>query len=613
MILNYDKVSDGFTSIFDKIATKGRQTVVVTKEIKDAFTKLEGVKFGETTIEQAYKIAEAYGVANKEVVEFVHSGKGGLKEYEASMQAASQSTTLFTKGLSTLKTIGGTLLSTFANMAVMYATSWMIQGVFTIVDNIIHAEQKAIEKMNNSVADYTDVQSEVENINSQLDDTASKIDDLNAKKNLSFTDKKELENLQAITRELGNQKRIAEENELIQGKKAAKDTIKAFNKQYKDGKGIIDQNQIDEYLRNASTTGTSILTTDSGNLNAVMDSLELYKKMKKEALEMGDDDEVLRVQKLIDDTDSQIWEEIATLQSYKDTLSNLPEEALGDTGKELLAIIEDTINYVMKNLDSYTNTQNMIDNIFAKASFDGVKDSLISAGKEGTDALNSLISSTPGLTNALDQAGVSAQELFEYIMALADPEALNLDNIREILENDFVPDIDGASEHIKAARQQIWNEFSKDKSDEEIEIFYRYVHDNDLDISDWNVDDLSVNFDRASESAKEATESVKSFYDIMSNTEEGNFNEALDNYQSSLDTLSTSLNSFKAGELSDTGALDLIQQFPELAYETDNLEAELTKLMNVQMSNSMALIDDQIKQLKETGEDASGLRRLGRI
>lgn len=552
--------------------------------------------------------------------EFVKQNKN-FKDYLSTLDGASgtlEGYQNYLKGTGEYQQKFSTSLKGFALNAISgFLTGIAIQlglaAITKVIDSTIRAEEKAVEKMNNSVADYTEAQSEVESINSELDDTASKIDELNAKQNLSFTDKKELENLQNITRELENQKRIAEENELIQGKKAVKDTIDAFNEQYKDDKGIITQGKIDEYVSNASITGNNaILTTDTRDLNALMAALEQYKKMKQEALDTGDQEEAQRIQKnLIDGIDSQIWEEISNLQTYKDTLSNLPEEALGNTGKELLSNIEDTINYVMKNLDSYTNTENMIDNIFAKAKFDGVKDSLVSAGKTGTDALNSLILSTPGLTDALDEAGVSAQELADYIMAIADPEALNLENVKKILEEDFAPDLDDdANGNIKAARQKIWDEFADGKSDEEIEIFYKYVNENDLDISDWNADDLSLNFDRASESAKEAAKSVKSFYDIMSDTEDGNFNEALDNYQSSLETLSTSLKSFKSGELSDAGIFDLIQQFPELAHETDNLEAGLTKLMNVQMNNSLALIDDQIKQLKETGEDASGFEAI---
>lgn len=94
----------------------------------------------------AYKLAKNLGVANKEVVDFVRTSKGGLKEYEAAMQSASKSTSNFQKGLSPLKNIGGTLLSTFTNMAVAMAASWAVGKIIEGIDNYIHRVEIAIEK-----------------------------------------------------------------------------------------------------------------------------------------------------------------------------------------------------------------------------------------------------------------------------------------------------------------------------------------------------------------------------------------------------------------------------------------------------------------------------------
>lgn len=573
-IVNYDS-DNGWSSFIDKLSKAPK----ITQEVKDALLKLPKVNMDVIT--SSKELGNVIGYTNEDFYQFAKTANmsGDLfEQYTSHLQSASKQTTAFAQGMSVLKSIGGTLLSTFANVAAMYAVSRAIEFVY----NTIHAAEVAVKKMEKSNADYKEAQSEVENINSQLDETASKIDELNAKENLSFTDKKELENLQAVTKELENQKRIAEEIELNKGEKTAKDTIDAFNEEYKNGKGIIVQDKIDEYINNALTTGNNlILSSDTNNLNALMAALEQYKKMKQEALNAGDEEESFRIQSdWINGIESQVWEIVSNLQSYKDTLSNLPSEALGNTGKELLSDIEDTINYVVKNLDGYTNIENMIDNIFAKSKFDGVKESLISAGKLGTDALNSLILSTPGLTDALNQAGVSAQELSEYIMALADPDSLNLNNVRKILEDNFVSNLDGLSEHVKMARQQIWNEFAGDKTDNEIEIFYRYVNDNNLDISDWTLEDLTVNLKRAVESAHAAIESIEPItFSSLFKDSEGNdteFSKSVDTFQSDISSIQSSLDSLKNGETIDL--TDLVQQFPELAGQTDNLNESLNNL-----------------------------------
>lgn len=145
MILNYDK-DNGFTSIIDNFIGNGQKVIEISQEIKDAFLKLEGQSgiLGASK-QDAYDIAKAVGVANKSVVDFVREGKGGLKEYEAAMQSASQSTSIFTRGMSTLKTIGGTLLSTFTNMAIMWTISKGIELAVTAIDNYIHKTEKLIE------------------------------------------------------------------------------------------------------------------------------------------------------------------------------------------------------------------------------------------------------------------------------------------------------------------------------------------------------------------------------------------------------------------------------------------------------------------------------------
>lgn len=552
--------------------------------------KISAEDFGNQTILNSKSL--------RDYAEATVDGSASLDGYKASLEATGEYQQKFSTSLKSfaLNAAAGFLIGAGIELGVATITK--------VMDETIRAEEKAVEKMNNSVANYTDAKSEVENINSELDDTSDKIDALNAKQNLSFTDKKELENLQAITKELENQKQIAEKNELNEGKKAVKDTLDAYNKQYKNDMGNVTKEKVDEYVRNATATGNNaILTAEEHNISALMAALEQFKKLKTEALDIGDEEEALRIQEdIIDGIDSQIWEEVSNLQSYKDTLSNLPQEALGDTGKELLLDIENTIDYVMKSLDSYTNTQNMIDNIFAKAKFDGVKDSLISAGRIGTDALNSLISSTPGLTDALNEAGVSAQELSEYIMALADPEALNFDNVRKILEDDFAPDIDGVGEHIKAMRQQIWGEFAKEKSDEEIGVFYKYVNNNGLDISDWGLDDLTVNFKRAMEDVQSIIDSEPplTLSSLLSDDSDEGLPKKIDTFQSDISTIQSALDSLRNGE--EVNRTDLLQEFPALIGQTNNLEEALTSLKEKNLGN---VISDIFNAAKEKGLSAS--------
>ena len=69
--------------------------------------------------------------------------------------------------------------------------------------------------------------------------------------------------------------------------------------------------------------------------------------------------------------------------------------------------------------------------------------------------------------------------------------------------------------------------------------------------------------------------------------------EGIDNYQSDLNSLSAALDKIRNGNLSSTDLLDLLQDFPTLTGETDNLSGAI-----------QTLIDDKLEKLKTALQDA---------
>lgn len=100
------------------------------------------------------------------------------------------------------------------------------------------------------------------------------------------------------------------------------------------------------------------------------------------------------------------------------------------------------------------------------------------------------------------------------------------------------------------------------------------------------------------------------FETMMADAGEDNFSETLDKYQSNVEGLKSSLDKLKSGTMSQNEIVDLIQQFPQLAYETDNLQYAVEKLLDTSENTILDSLNKQIVELVRNGHDASGLVHL---
>lgn len=91
---------------------------------------------------------------------------------------------------------------------------------------------------------------------------------------------------------------------------------------------------------------------------------------------------------------------------------------------------------------------------------------------------------------------------------------------------------------------------------------------------------------------------------------ESDFSKQVDTYQESLLSLKETLNTLKTEKLSNADFVDLIQRFPELEKNTDNLEEGIASLMDTMSNDMLGILDENIRALNATGEDTSGLERF---
>lgn len=182
LILNYDK-DQGFSNIFKN----NKKNFEIPSNITNLFSEVEktipNYSDKSTTVNWEYFI-EKCGVADESFSKFIDttdSSKISLENYKSYLESTAQSTSTFanvtSKAGSAIKTVGGTLLSAFANVAVMWAASAALQFIITKADEFIHRQEIAIEKGEEAQSAISDIATEYNNKTSSLSSLGSKFVD----------------------------------------------------------------------------------------------------------------------------------------------------------------------------------------------------------------------------------------------------------------------------------------------------------------------------------------------------------------------------------------------------------------------------------------------------
>lgn len=173
-ILNYDN-EKGFSTFLSNFKT---EIPKISSEVEELFSKINPNKKFKTLLDDFFD-ADSFKDSSfktwlnslSDAEKVTLSAGDALNQYQSYLQSTAKQTTTFAtitqKAGSALKTIGGAFLSTFANMAVMYAASAAIEAIGTAIYNTIHATEIAIEKGEEAkqvIADIGDAYNSKKNI-----------------------------------------------------------------------------------------------------------------------------------------------------------------------------------------------------------------------------------------------------------------------------------------------------------------------------------------------------------------------------------------------------------------------------------------------------------------
>ena len=456
---------------------------------------------------------------------------------------------------------------------------------------------------------YQEAASERDSVQSEYDSNKERIQELRAKANRTVDESKELSNLQSQNDLLNSQLSVKNQIADTAQKQAALDAKTALEKgSYRSG-GLLNMDY-DSDLEHASDLMHEIQVNQyrksrlEKNRSDYSDSY--WSDYQKEEREIANYDKTINSQK--SDLSDLMTTISDTSQDFWDEQGNLVDESTRDTANKVKELANDYTSITgVSDIDSKMN------NLFARSQFKDVKDQLLDIGKkQGSKGIESKIDEIDGLKSALDDAGISIDDFTSELMAMADPDAKNLEGIKENLKDIFgeIQDTDGNSLY----------DFFKDKSNKDIEGYYDYFLNHGLNpqTSDytWKKEDIENSYNDYLKSKEKTNPESTIFSSLFKNSAEDtatDLDTITDNFQTDMSNIKSAMDSIKSGTFQNSDITDLIQQFPELATETDNLQQGLQKLTFDKASTAIGKIRDSVKDVTDPKELAAANKYIQSI
>lgn len=515
--------------------------------------------------------------------------------FQTAFQGLSQAWLAFTAGLEGVTGAAGVAKAALSGLFTLVSAHPIIAAVAAVgalavaYDKLHVSAKEANENMQNSMGEYDKSNSDLENLNQQLDETKSSIAELNAKGSLSFVEESELEKLKKASSELQIQADLKEKETERKAKDAAEKTVDAYHKNFKHE--ISEKATKQDYENGSAFTSFN----DASDISMMLAGIQQYDESRKKAIIRGDVEEAQSYADTISDATKSVWEQVDSLSEYKSNLESLPYDQLTQEQKDTLDTIDDAIEHVYQTLDPAKWKSMKLDDIFNEGNFADAKDSLVEMAKNTNNVgitVDQLRGKYPLLATAVEKAGLSVQDVVDNINS--DAGILDIDQVKRQLKNDFIPDMENDSLLVKAKFENDWSEFTKDFKDEDFEILYTIKQSNDTD--GWSIDEWKNQYD-AMKNGVDNSEPI-TFASIMGDTEDDSLSKSIDDFQEKTSTINTALQTLQeGGKLSSSDISDLIQQFPQLANETDNLGSALAGLNADNLSSMLSSIAEQMDKV----------------
>lgn len=602
-------VNDALVSFGDsKVAATALAKIGIEKGISDeVLTTMLQSAYGATTV-AASSAGNIMSEALSDAKSVAPQASSAISGVSGAFNTAKTAASGF---LTTIKAI----LPTLGLFAI--GTTAVVAGKFAW--DHIFTNNAANKQYSKSVDKYNDAKSEVNSLQSQYDQNQDRIQELRVKENRSPDENIELSNLQKENQLIIPQKNIKEKVANTAQHAQAISSANALNKKslqknYNWGEETTGNTGFLDNIFGGGEMRNKIFISDLDEANEMIYKLNNLKNERDKIIDNRSKpsdfyfSSYQSEERQLKDYDTQISELESNLSDKMSDISGKSQKFWDDQGNLLEESTRDTAAQTEKLFDDYAkatgstdNISDKINNVFALSDYADLQDKLTEIGKKsGSKGIKNAIkddNTYSNLLSALDNKNISLENLTDYIMSIADPDAKNIEGIKENLKDEF-------------SYNKKLNDFFKDKSDEDIEGFWDYYQNQGFDAEEynWKQKDLSDNWDDFKESQKTAATESATFASKFKNSAEDtatDLDTVTDNFQTDISNIKSAMDSLKSGDMKSSDITDLIQQFPELATETDNLQTGLQKLATDKASNAIGKIRDAVKDTTDPKELAA--------
>jgi hypothetical protein len=478
-------------------------------------------------------------------------------------------------------------------------------------DKFTLTKETADKKSDEAHKTYTDNKTELDSLQSQYDSNQDRIYELRAKQNKSANEAAELKQLQAENNMLGTQVNIQDrltKASKYTDAKAAKTALEKKSQQKNYDANLLTENG-NQYVDDIDEAADMI-----SYLNKLKEdyqsNLEEYEKYhydpnKKNDIAMWGKNQTKKREVALKQSEQDLNTFQGELSEKVSKISEDSQRMLDENGDPVDSSFNDVLGRVDNLLTSYYNATNSssyfeekLNNIFAKHDFKNIKDDLLKKGKSGgSDAIKDSIKDNQDFVDTLTKYGISIDDLAKEIMSEINPDAIDYDGIRQNLKDTF------------SYKNGLYD-FFKDKPNEDVKGFWDYIQANNYNPKeyDWGKAEVSDIYDKYQKSKEDVEIPSSTFSSLFKNSAEDtstDLDTITDNFQTDMSNIKPAMDSIKSGTFQNSDITDLIQQFPELATETDNLQQGLQKLTFDKASTAIGKIRDSVKDVTDPKELAA--------
>lgn len=462
-----------------------------------------------------------------------------------------------------VKALGNTISSLVSAHPVLISLAAVL-GSIAVAQYGAEKNLRNYENAANAIGDYKNTQAEIENVNSELDETRVRIDELNAKKSLSLVEQGELEKLKQTNDELERQQKILDTEEkgrFQSAYNAAKNYFTSVDDNdshdhpwYVDAFGGLFANEATNgYLSTSyrKTNGVAVYDRIT-NIEGANQHLERVKELKAEQEDLYNQ---LANMSYNDtgrkDIEKQIDENKTLISDYEDWLSeeyNKWGEVTDNFNQDIIELLPQNVQTgivnFQKEYDAYLGTtessiQSKLSGIFE---IQELKDAdtqqalvdYVNALKDVSEfdinsgSLNS-VKGIERLRTALSEADIEADDLYQYLKAIADDGSYDLDEVgkqlRESITNAILSSDKKADKEIT---QWVVDNWANDLSEDELTAVANIKANPEVDTSQWDIDtwrnqiqqyfnDNPVSIDVVLEDFNSKIDDIQSVYSTLAN------------------------------------------------------------------------------------------------